>query len=398
MSERGPLEGVRVLDLSRVLAGPFCTMLLADLGAEVIKIEEPERGDDARSFPPFVGDQSAYFINVNRGKKSIALNLKHPKGREIFLKLAEISDVVVENFRPGVAERLGIGYEDVRRVNPKIVYASISGFGQYGPYRNRAGYDLIGQAMGGIMSITGWPDTPPTKVGTAIADILAALFCCTGILAALRAREITGEGQRVDVSLVDSVVAACEAYLEMYLVEGRVPTRIGNRYEFVYPYDSFRTKDGWVVIGAGNDSLWRRLCEAMGMEELVGDPRFETNRRRVENHGELKTIIEEWTRERSTREVVEILTEHGVPCAPVYTIRDVCEDEHVAAREMLVEIRQPGVGRIKVVGCPIKMEPSKARIRGGAPLLGQHTDEILEELLGYSNEEISRLREEGVVR
>ena len=235
------LLGVRVLDLSRVLAGPFCTMLLADMGAEVIKLEIPERGDDSRQFPPFKDGESMYYINLNRGKKSITLNLKHEDGRRIFLELVKRSDVLIENFRPGTMDRLGVGYEALKEVNPRLVFASISGFGQTGPYKSRPGYDIIGQAMGGLMSITGWPDSPPTRSGTAIGDILSALFCCIGILSALKVREKTGKGQAVDVSLVDSVFASTENIPQKVFIEGEVPTRIGNRYEFVYPYGSFRT-------------------------------------------------------------------------------------------------------------------------------------------------------------
>ena len=394
----GPLSGVRVLDFTRVLAGPFCTMLLADLGADVIKVERPGRGDDTRTFPPFAGKESAYFININRNKRSIVINLKHPKGRELALELAKKSDVIVENFRPGTMEKLGLSYEDVKKVNPRIIYASISGFGQYGPYRDRPGYDLIGQAMGGIMSITGWPFSPPTRTGTAIADILAALFCCVGILSALRARDKTGEGRRIDVSLVDSVMSACEAYVEMYLVEGKVPTRIGNRYEFIYPYDTFEAKDGWIAIGIGNEEMWARFCKATNMMWMLEDPKFSTNEARLENHAEVKRVVEDWTRNKTVKEILDILLKYEIPCGPVYSMDEVCNDPHIAkAREMVVEIDQPNVGKMRIVGCPIKMTPTGASIRRPAPLLGQHTDEILKEVLGLSNEEIKRLREENVI-
>ena len=396
--DKGPLYGVRVLDLTRVLAGPFCTMILADLGAEVIKIERPRVGDDSRHFPPFINNQSAYFININRGKKSVVINLKHPKGKELFLELVKKSDVVVENFRPGTMEKLGLGYEVLRKVNPKIIYASISGFGHYGPYRDKAAYDLIAQAMGGIMSITGWPETPPTRVGTAIADILAGLYCAIAIIAALRARDITGVGQRIDIAMTDSVIAACEAYVMKWLIEGKVPTRIGNRYEFIYPYDSFRAIDGWVVIGVGNDEMWARFCRAIGRPELINDDRFNTNEKRVKNHEEIKKIVEEWTSKKTVKEILDILTKHEIPCGPIYTMKDICEDEHIVKyREMIVEINQPGVGRMKVVNSPIKMYPLSSRVRGPAPLLGQHTKEVLKEVLGLSDEYLESLRKEGVI-
>ena len=391
-----PLDGIRVLDFSRVLAGPYCTMMLADLGADVVKVERPRTGDDSRFFPPFLEDHSAYFINVNRGKRSVAIDLSNAKGRELALELAREADALVENFRPGVMDRLGLGYGHVRRVNARIVYASISLAGQSGPYRDLGGYDLIGQAMGGIMSITGWPDTPPTRVGTAVADILAGLNCAVAVLAALRARDVTGEGQRIDISLVDSVFSADEAYNMMYLAEGRVPGRTGNRYEFVYPYDTFRTKDGWIAIGAGNDRLWSRLCKAMGMPSLIDDPRFRTNRDRLERHGELKGIIEGWTIGMGTQEVLEVLRAAGVPAGPVYDIDEACKDPHIAGR-MLVEIEQPGVGRMTVVGSPIKISPTSAGIRGPAPLLGQHNRDVLKEWLGLEDGEIEELKANGIL-
>lgn len=390
------LESVRVLDLSRVLAGPFCTMLLADMGADVIKVEIPGRGDDSRQFPPFVKESSAYYINLNRNKRSITLNLKNPDGRTIFLELVKVSDVVIENFSPGTMERLEIGYETLREINPRIVYASISGFGHHGPYRDRPSYDLIGQAMGGIMSITGWPDTPPTRTGTAIADVLAGLNCCIGTLAALRARDTTGAGRKVDISLVDSVVSALENLTEMYLVTGENPTRIGNRYEFVYPYDTFRTENGWVAIGVGNDEIWQRFCEATGMEELGRDSRYQTNAKRVREHESLKAAVTGWTSQRTTQEAVTHLLEHRIPAAPVYSVKDIVEDPHIAkAREMVLAMDQPGVGRMKVVGCPIKM-PGTGLWRP-APRLGEHTTEVLAELLKMTEGQIEKLKLGGAV-
>ncbi len=391
-----PLEEVKVLDFSRVLAGPYCTMMLADLGADVVKVERPGMGDDSRFFPPFVDDHSAYFINVNRGKRSVAIDLSNPKGRELVLELAGKADVLVENFRPGVMDRLGLGYDHVKRMNSRIIYASISLAGQSGPYRDLGGYDLIGQAMGGIMSITGWPNTPPTRVGTAVADILAGLNCAVAVLAALRARDSTGEGQRVDISLVDSVFSADEAYNMMYLAKGRVPKRTGNRYEFVYPYDTFRTEDGWIAIGAGNDKLWGRLCGAMRMPDLIDDPRFRTNEDRLERHGELKGIIEGWTRSKSTREALEALRTAGVPAGPVYDIDEACKDPHIA-RRMLAEIEQPGIGKMTIVENPIKISPANAGVRGPAPLLGQHNREVLREWLGLRDGKMEELEASGVL-
>jgi crotonobetainyl-CoA:carnitine CoA-transferase CaiB-like acyl-CoA transferase len=398
MAKSAAFLDIRVLDLSRVLAGPFCSMLLADMGADIIKLEIPGRGDDSREFPPFKGGESMYYVNLNRGKRSITLNLKNRKGLEIFKKLVKHSDVLLENFRPGTMERLGIGYEDLKKVNPSLVYASISGFGQTGPYRSRPGYDIIGQAMGGLLSITGWPDSPPTRVGTAIGDILSALFCCVGILSALRIRERTGKGQHVDVALVDSVFASLENIPQKFFVEGEVPTRIGNRYEFVYPYDSFRTVDGWVIIGIANDAIWHRFVEATGLTGLDKDNRFESNPSRVENNATLKPIIEEWTSTRRMVDIVNLLTEHGVPACPIYTVRDVVEDPHIAGtREMVVEAEQPPMGDVRLLGCPVKMSETRPGPKGPAPALGEDTDNVLLEFLGLSSEDLKELRTNGVL-
>ncbi|MEM0014146.1 MAG: CaiB/BaiF CoA-transferase family protein [Candidatus Nezhaarchaeales archaeon] len=393
-----PLEGVRIIDLSRVLAGPYCTMILADLGAEVIKVERPGTGDDSRHFTPFINNQSAYFININRGKKSVVIDLKKPKGREIFLRLVEKADVLVENFAPGTMEKLGLGYDVINKVNPRVIYASISGFGQEGPYRNKTAYDLIAQAMGGIMSITGWPESPPTRVGTAIGDILGALYATIAILAALKAREVTGVGERIDIAMVDCVVQACEAYNMMWLVEGRVPTRIGNRYEFIYPYDTFKAKDGWVAIGVGNNEMWSRFCKAIGRDDLINHEDFNTNMKRVKNHVKVKEIVEEWTSKLTTKKIAEILERYEIPVTPVYTMKDVWGDEHIVThRKMLVKINQPEIGEMPVVGTPLKMKNLTSEVGGQAPLLGQHTKEVLTTLLNLNEDEINKLEEEEVI-
>ena len=397
-SKTGSLLDLKVLDLSRVLAGPFCSMLLADMGAQVIKLEMPGRGDDARAFPPFKNDLSLYFVNLNRGKQGIVLNLKTERGKSIFLELVRWCDVLLENFRPGTMERLGLGYDVLKEVNPRLVYASISGFGRTGRYRERPGYDIIGQAMGGLLSITGWPDSPPTRVGTAIGDILSALFCCIGILAALNIREKTGRGQLVDVALVDSVLASLENIPQKYFVEGEVPTRIGNRYEFVYPYDSFRARDGWVIIGVANDDMWHRFLETTGLEKLRNDSRFTTNAERVKNHASLKPEIEKWTSQRDVTSIVEQLNAQGIPSAPIYSVKDAVEDPEIAVtREMIVESTQAKVGTVKLLGSPVKMSETKPKPRGPAPELGQHTEKILKDLLGLTITEIGRLKEEKVI-
>jgi len=325
-------------------------------------------------------DESLYYVNLNRGKKSITLNLKSDEGKQIFNELVKKSDVLLENFRPGTMERLGLGYHD-----------------QYGPYRERPGYDIIGQAMGGLMSITGWPDSPPTRCGTAIGDILSALFSCVGILAALNIREHTGEGQHVDVSLVDSVFASLENIPQKYYVEGEVPTRIGNRYEFIYPYDTFKAKDGWVVIGIANDAIWGRFIKATEMSGLGEDERFKTNPRRVENNSALRPFIESWTSERDRDEIVELLNLNRVPSCPIYDIKEVSEDPHIGqAREMVVEVDQPKIGKVRLQGNPVKMSGTKPNPRGPAPSLGGDTFNVLSQLLGLTAREYQRLKETGV--
>ena len=398
MLSRDAFLGVRVLDMSRVLAGPFCGMLLADMGADVIKLEVPGTGDDSREFPPFKDGLSLYYVNLNRGKRSITLNLKTLEGKRLFKELVRRCDVLIENFRPGTMERLGLSYDELKVVNPRLIYAAISGFGQTGPYRDRPGYDIIGQAMGGLLSITGWPDSPPTRSGTAIGDILSSLFCCIGILAALNIRDRTGVGQMVDVSLVDSVFASLENIPQKYYVEGHIPGRIGNRYEFIYPYDTFRARDGWVVIGIANDAIWARFLEATGLRGLGEDPRYRTNKLRVENHEPLRQALEEWTMVHGKEEIVRLLNDSRVPSCPIYDIKEASEDPHISgAREMVVEVEQPGLGKVKLQGNPIKMSATKPAPRGPAPELGGDTEEVLRELLGLGPEEYKRLVESGVV-
>lgn len=383
--------------MSRVLAGPFTGMLLADMGADVIKLEIPKKGDDSRQFPPFIGEESMYYVNLNRGKRSITINLKSDEGKQIFRELVKECDILLENFRPGTMDKLGLGYEDLKKDQPGLIYAAISGFGQTGPYKNRPGYDIIGQAMGGLLSITGWPDGPPTRSGTAIGDILSSLFCTVGILGALKVREQTGKGQLVDVSLVDSVFAALENIPQMYYVDNHVPERIGNRYEFIYPYDTFRTKDGWVVIGIANDSLWAKFLNASGLD-LKNDPRFDSNPKRVENHEPLKKVIEKWTESRTKDEVVKILIENGIPGCPIYDIEEASNDPHIGVhRKMIQEMDQPGLGTVTVQGNPIKMSLTDPQPRGPAPVLGGNTFEILNKLLGLSEAKFKELREKGVV-
>lgn len=392
------LSNIKVLDLTRVLAGPFCSMMFADMGACVIKVENPRGGADERSMGPFQNGESAYSMNLNRNKKGVTLNLKDPRGKELFKRLVQKADVVLENFRPGTMEKLGLGYEDLAKVNPMIVYGCISGFGHTGPYSSRPGYDIIAQAMGGLMSTTGWPGGQPTRTGTAMGDVLGGLSCAIGVLAALNARSIIGRGQKVDIALVDSVVASLEIINMVYFVEKRIPERIGNRYESTYPYDTFSASDGYVVIAAGNNKLWENLAHVMGREDLLEDPRFVSVAERVKYHEELRPLVESWTREHTVREVCEIVDAAGVPCAPIYDIAQVASDPHIAeAREMFVEHEHPIAGKLKITGSHLKLSATPTEIRTPAPALGEDNEAIYGELLGVSREEIAALKTAGVI-
>lgn len=393
----GALSGVTVVDLTRVLAGPYCSMMLADMGADVIKVEMPGKGDDSRAHYPQINGESAYYMNLNRNKRSMTLNLKSPEGKEILRHLVEKADIILENYRPGVMEKLGLGYEDLKKVNPGIVYGCVSGFGHYGPYSQRPGYDIIGQAMGGLMSTTGWPGGEPTRSGTALSDVMGGISLAVGVLAAYINKQKTGVGQLVDVALVDSIVSTLEIINQIYLVTGRIPERIGNRYEASYPYDSFKAKDGSLVIGCGNDKLFKLLSSLMGQPELCGDPRFDTNISRVKHHAELKPIIEEWLKDYDTETAVQMILDAGVPAGPIYNIKQVTEDPHIAgAREMFVEMEHPVAGKMKITGNQVKLSETPVQFKAPAPLLGQHTDEILRELLHMDEAEIQELKEKNV--
>jgi crotonobetainyl-CoA:carnitine CoA-transferase CaiB-like acyl-CoA transferase len=391
-TDHRPLRGVRVLDLSRVLAGPYCTMLLADLGADVVKVERPEGGDETRTWgPPFVGGEAAYFLSVNRGKRSVAIDLADPAGRELALELCAGAQVVIENFRVGGAERLGVGYEDVSERNPGVVYCSITGFGSRREPPGRPGYDFVAQAESGLMSITGPEDGPPYKVGVALVDVLAGLHAATGILAALHGRE----GGRVEVPLVDAGLAGLVNVAQNALVTGREPERFGNAHPNIVPYQDFETASGRIAVAAANDGLFRALCGVLGLDELGADPRFATNAARVENRGELVPELERRFRERPAEDWVAALDAAGVPVGKVRSVPDALAAAAAAGRPATVRVAHPTAGELELVASPIWTgagdEPPRA-----PPLLGQHTEEVLREL-GCSTEQIRELAERGTV-
>jgi len=392
-----PLEGVRVVDCSRVLAGPYAAMVLGDMGADVIKVERPGSGDDTRRWgPPFTGGESAYYLSINRNKRSITLNLKSEEGREILKKLVAGADVLIENFKHGDFDRMGIGYEDLRKVNPGLIYCSITGYGASGPYAAKPGYDFMIQAEGGIMSITGPADGEPHKVGVAIVDVTAGLYAANAIQAALRHRDRTGHGQRVDVSLFESQIAWLINVASAYLVSGERPKRYGNAHPSIVPYETFPTSDGYIAAGAGNDAQFRRFCHVLGLDDLPDDPRFRTNPDRVTNRGVLIPMLRERFRTRPTEEWLRLLEAAKIPCAPINTIDKVFEHPQAKAREMVVEVPHPTAGTVKLVGLPYKLSETPVGIYRHPPLLGEHTEEVLGEL-GYSSEEIAALREKGVI-
>ena len=392
------LSGVRVLDLTRALAGPYCTLMLGDYGADVIKIEIPGRGDDTRQWgPPFIEGESAYFLSINRNKRSLTLNLKEPAGREIFMKLAKDADVVVENFTPGVVDRLGIDYETVKGVNPKIVYASISGFGQTGPYRKKPAYDQMMQGLGGIMSLTGEPDGEPQKMGIALTDIGAGMLAAYGVMVALFHRERTGEGQYIDVSMLDLQVSWLTYQAGTYFATGAPPARVGAAHPNLAPYQAFMGADGkFVNVAVGNERFWGRFCEAMGRMDLKDHPKFAVNRDRVNNREELIDLLQEEFRKEDASHWVGILEEAGVPCGPINDLADVFGDPQVNEREMRLKVKHPNAGEIDQTGIPIKFSATPGGIDVAPPALGQHSAEILGEL-GYSGEEVREFGERGVI-
>lgn len=377
----GPLDGIVVVDLSRVLAGPYCTMVLADLGARVIKVETPGTGDDSRYFGPFAGAKSAYYMSLNRGKESIALDLKDGGDRETFEALLETADVLVENFRPGAMDRLGYPWEDLHRRYPRLIYAGVSGFGRTGPYTKRPAYDMVVQAMGGIMSLTGYPDAPPTRVGTSVGDITAGLFAAVGINAALYDRERTGEGVLVDVAMLDGQVAILENAIARFAATGEVPHALGARHPSITPFDAFSAADGFMIVAAGNDALFAKLCDVLGRPELAANPLFATNTVRTEHHAALKDELETEFARRPVADWLRVLEEAGIPCGPINTVDKVLADPQVRARNMVITVDDPAVGALEMAGNPIKMPafPDPAT-RRPAPDLDQDRARILAEL------------------
>lgn len=399
------LEGIRVLDLTRAMAGPYCTMMLGDLGADVIKVERPGTGDESRGWgPPFVGEptesapgESAYFLSVNRNKRSITLDLKSEAGLEIMQRLIEKADVFVENFRTGVLDKMGLGVVQAQNLNPGLIYCSISGYGRTGPYADRPGYDVIIQAEGGMMGITGPVEGPPSRVGIPIVDITSGMFAASSIMAALFARTRTGEGQHLDISLFDTQAALLTNVAANYLIGGEPPGRLGNDHPNLAPYAAFPASDKWFVIGVANETQWERFCAAIGKPELQGDTRFETNRVRVENRTALSALLEELFSERTAEEWLERFKAAGLPCGPINDIREVFNHPQVGPREMTIESDHPSAGIIKTTGFPYKLSGTPPALRLPPPRLGEHNEEILMELLGYDERTVAGFRQTGVI-
>ena len=392
-----PLDGLRVLDLTRVLAGPYATMMLADMGAEVIKIENPQGGDDSRAFAPFKNKESAYFISLNRSKKSVTLNLKNPKAKQMLKDMVKQADILVENYKPGAMKKLGLDYEVLREINPRLIYAASSGFGQTGPYSSRPAYDLIVQGMGGLMSITGFDAEHPVKVGSSVADIFVGIFTTIGILAALESRRKTGRGQMVDVAMLDCLVATLENALARYECTGISPVPIGNAHPSIAPFATLPTAKGFINVAVGNDVLWGRFCDICNVSEIKEDARFVDNRNRVANWNELKPILESVFHKKTTEEWMTLLGDAQIPVGPIYNIEQVVNDPQIKAREMIVNMEHPIAGSMRVPGFPIKFSDTPAGISSVAPLLGEHTAEIFGKYLSLSEEQIASLKEEGVL-
>jgi CoA:oxalate CoA-transferase len=395
----GPLKGVKILDLTWVLAGPFASMVLCDLGADVIKVERPGVGDVARYTAPIVNGESCYFFSVNRGKRSLTLDLKSERGRDIFLRLVEKADVVMENFTPGTMERLGLGYPTLQERNPRLIYAATSGFGQTGPDRFRPALDVVVQGMGGIMSITGEPDGPPVRPGASLGDITGGLFTAIGVLAALQERERSGRGQMIDVSMLDCQISILENAFVRYFATGEVPKPLGTRHPAATPFQAFPTKDGYIVLALswGIENQWELYCATIGRHDLIDDPRFDTPALRTEHHGELEPLLIEAMRKKTTAEWLREFDAIGLACGPLNNIPQAAEQPQVKARGMLVEVEHPVIGRLPLPDTPVKLSRTPGGIRGASPALGEHTDAVLRDLLALSDDEIADLRRSSVI-
>ena len=390
------LDEIKVVDLTRTLAGPFCTMMLGDMGAEVTKIEEPSLGDETRSWTPFWNDEGTQFLTFNRNKRSLSLNLKEQEGIDIVLGLAEKADVMVESFRAGALDRMGLGYDAVRAINPNIIYCSISGYGRTGPMADKPGYDLIIQAYSGLMNLTGEPDGSPLRVGFSLVDLFTGMMAYGSILTALHHRQKTGEGQRIEASLLDGQVATMSYHATGYIATGVEPHRLGSGHPSLVPYQSFPASDGFFILGCANQGLWERLCRAIDRPDLLEDPRFSSNTARVENRAECVGTLSELFQTKTVAEWVESISAAGIPCGPINTVSQVVNDAQVAARNMIVNIPHPKVPDLRVPGSPLKLETTPSSIRRPPPMLGEHNEEILAES-GYDAAKISSLRDKGVI-
>lgn len=393
----GPLKGIRVLDLTRVLAGPYCTMLLADLGAEVIKVEMPGSGDDSRHFGPFLNGESAYFMSLNRNKQSVTLNLKSETGKEMLREMVKQVDVLVENFKPGTMARLGLDYEQLKEINPSLIYAASTGFGQTGPYSERPAYDGVVQAMGGIMSITGSRGGKPTRVGPSIGDIAAGIFTAIGVLAALHHRNETGQGQMVDVAMLDCQVSMLENAIARYAVSGEIPQPEGNRHPSISPFEPFETADYPLMLAIGNDKIWAIFCRTVGREDLLDDERFATVSLRREHYDILTPIIAEILKQKTNQEWQDLFNQVGVPNGPINTVDRVVHDEQVNFRDMIVEVDHPLAGKLKMPGVPIKLSETPGEIRTAAPLLGADNETVYGKMLDLTPEEVAQLKQDKII-
>ena len=395
----GPLNGIRVIDLTQVLFGPFATMLLADMGAEIIKIERPEIGDIARGNGPVVNGVSTYFLSLNRGKKSVALNLSTKPGAEVLLKLARTADVLVENYKPGTMKKLGLDYETVSKINPRIIYVSGSGFGQYGPYAGKPAYDVVVQAMGGVMSITGEEGGPPLRPGVSYGDIAAGLFLCTATLAALQERNKSGQGQYVDISMLDCQMTVQENAFVRYLNTGEIPRALGTRHPVMTPFQAFPTQDGYIAVAlrGGVNDQWPLFCAAIDRVDIIDDPRFVDGWSRTQNYKELEPVLNAIMKTRTTQKWMEALEQAGIPCGPVNNIAQAAADPQIAARDMIVKVHHPEAGEFKVVNSPFKFSRTPCKVERVSPELGEHTEEVLKELLEMTPAEISRLKDSGAI-